>query len=146
MKKVEADPFAWEQKIVNRTLESSFVLRLARGYGQLMTNLPFEPDELLIHISNKLKLIDALNEKNSNFFGKFVNRFNREELDYVVLDGIAVRQLYEFADETLPLVIDVNSRYEIHREAVRELYNRAHTAITSAQADEDYGARDIQAP
>ena len=99
-----------------------------------------------MHISNKLKLIGMVNKKNTTFFGKLINKFTGEELEYVILNGIATKQLYDFADETPPSVIDLNSRYEIHREAVRELYNRAQVAITSAGSEEGYGARDVQAP
>jgi len=146
MKKIDVDPFSWKQKIQERLLESSVVLRIARGASQLMADLPFEPDELLVHVLNKLKLMDMVHERNLTLFGRLINKITREELDYIVLDGIAVRQLYEFADETLPLVIDVSSRYEIHREAVRALYNRAQTAIASSTSEEGYGARDVQAP
>ncbi len=133
MKKIEVDPFAWEQKTLKMMLDTNFRLRIARGVGQLMTNLPFEPDQLLVHISNKLKLNDAVFQRKTTFLGKLINRLTREDPDLIILDGIAARQLFEFADKPPPNDIDINSRYEVHRDIVRMLYNRAQRRILSQE-------------
>jgi len=146
MKKTEVDHETWAQNIGDWTYGSPVWRNVALGVALISEKMPFEPEELLVHISNKLKLIDMVNRKNTTFFGKFINKFTGEELEYVVLNGIATKQLYDFAGETPPSVIDLSSRYEIHREAVRELYNRAQTAITSTESEEGYGARDDRAP
>jgi hypothetical protein len=135
VKKTEFDHEVWSQNICDWTHGSPLWQRVALGVALISERMPFEPEELLVHVSNKLKLIDALNERNATFLGKLINKFTREELGFVILNGIAVKQLYEFADETPPSIVDINARYEIHREAVRELYNRAQKAISSQESD-----------
>ena len=102
MKEVEVDHEEWAQNIRDWTRGAPLWRHIALGVVSISERMPFEPAELLVHVSNKLKLIDIAIKKNTTFFGRLSNKFTGAEMEYVVLNGIAVKQLYELANAKPP--------------------------------------------
>ena len=123
MKKIEIDTYSYKAKIINRViLPSSFWIRTARKLGEAVARFPYEYEELMVHVSNKIKLLDVIRDKRSTALGRFLNRFAQEESEFIVLDGVVIKQLFDLIGETPPMEVDVRSSYRIPHEDVRSLY------------------------
>ena len=135
MKEVHTDQYSWKQKTMNNlVLPGSFAIRTSRRLGEIWATLPFEFDELMVHVSNKLKLLDVAINRNSTFFGRMYNKITGEELDFVVMDGIAVKQLFDMMGEEPPMPVDLKSQYRVGHEDLRRWYKLVEDAKSSSDS------------
>ncbi len=129
MKEVHIDHYSWKQKTINNLiLPVSFWLRTARRLGEAWAKFPFEYDELMVHVSNKIKLLDVTIARNSTFLGRMYNKITGEELDFVVLDGVVIKQLFDFMGEDPPMPVSLDSQYRVGHEDLRRWYKLAADA------------------
>ncbi|MBT4888143.1 MAG: hypothetical protein HON65_01130 [Rhodospirillales bacterium] len=131
MEKENSDSHSWEKKTKKVISNDSLHIRIAQGVGNAMMRLKFDPTNLLIHISNKLKILDWVIEKEKTFFGRLSNKIMGEELECVSLDGIVIKQLYEVVGKNPPMEIDLNASYKINHSTIRDLYDSAEKIINS---------------
>ena len=120
----------------NLILPSSFWLRAARRGGEIWAKFPFEYDELLVHVSNKIKLLDICIKRNSTFLGRIFNKITGEEVDVIILDGIVVKQLFDIIGEDPPMLIKLSASYRVDHEDMRKWYALAEDAKPTAQSDD----------
>jgi len=100
VKEAQPDPHTWPQKTLNNyVLPGSFLLRTARRLGEAWVKFPYEYDELMVHLSNKIKLLDVSIQRNGTYLGRLYNKFTGEDVDVIVLDGGVVKQLFDVIGE-----------------------------------------------
>lgn len=133
MREAREDPESWEQKTINRlALADSFWLRVARRLGEAWARRPYDYDELMVHVSNKIKLLDVAIARNSTLPGRMYNKITGEDLDFVVLDGLVVKQLFDFIGEKPPIAVSVSSKYRVGHKDLRRWHELALTAKSTA--------------
>ena len=135
MREVREDPNSWQQKTIdNLVLPGSFWLRVARRTGKAWERFSYEYDELMVHVSNKLKLLDVSIARNSTFLGRMYNKIFGEESDFVVLDGIVVKQLFDLIGEDPPVSVSSDSKYRVDHKDLRRWYELAANAKSASHS------------
>lgn len=115
-KLVEAPPSP-----VPELLKSSLGIKVARGAGELMSRLVYSEQELIVHLGNTLAQHDDDVANSKRLPGAILNWIMRKDLENVVLDGLVVKQAFEFAGVTPPQDLDIRTRYSVPAETVRLL-------------------------
>lgn len=90
-----------------------------------MRQLPFDPEQLEVHVYNKIKLLDFAIERDQSFIGKLWNKFAGVETEVIDLDGIVIQQLFEIIGVEPPEPAEKSKSYGIHHQTVRLWYSRA---------------------
>lgn len=103
-----------------------------------MSPLVCSYEDLLIHVSHKLKTTKSAIERNATFFGKIANKISGEELEDVVLDGLVLKQLYEIVALDNEPSADINTRYRIPYTQAKNLFERA---VENVSANKDAKSR-----
>ncbi len=122
---VSGDSQSWKQKSVDYGLDGKFIRPIYLGLGDLFARHRFEHDDLLVHVYNKIKMMDQVLERNFSLIGKLINKFHGEDVERIELYGMVLKQLYEIIGEEPPIPFDIAYSYQIPHLGVRELYNRA---------------------
>jgi hypothetical protein len=123
----KSDPDSWKAKTLNNLVipESGGILHWAHQAGELMRRLPFDPEQLEVHVSNKIKLLDVARESNQSFLGKFWNKIAGIETEKIELDGIVIKQLHEIIGEPVPSLTDPRGSFKMDHQIVRSWYSKA---------------------
>jgi hypothetical protein len=123
----KTDKSGWKAKTINNLVvpESGGVLKWSHQVGELMRQLPFDPEQLEVHVSNKIKILDAAREANQSFFGNLLNKFNGTECEKIELDGSTILQLFEIINDDPPASVDEQKSYQIDHQKVRHWYTQA---------------------
>ena len=129
MEKEDKNTGSWTKMTIERLYLPDFRLRVARAVGELASRWRYSDEELIVHVTNKVKHINLVIEKGSGFFGRLMNRMTREDPEYIVLDGLVVMQLHELIGQKPPVDIDINATYRAHHQEVRGLLERATKAV-----------------
>ena len=118
-----------EKKQEKSMPQDSFTLNIARGAGDSLSRLIYSPEDLLIHVSNKLILNEDVRENEASFFGRISNKMSGEDPNHITLDGIVITQLYEILGMDIPKSVEIRYQYNVNHEELRDLYARAKIII-----------------
>ncbi len=121
------NPDNWKTKTINNLVvpESGRILHWSHQVGELLRQLPFDPEQLEVHVSNKIKLLDAARETNQSFLGKYWNKIAGIETEEIELDGLVIRQLHEILDEPTPTTLNDLKTFKLNHQTVRDWYSKA---------------------
>ncbi|WP_085899432.1 hypothetical protein [Kiloniella majae] len=125
-----AAPKSWLFLFGKPPLEEPLNMKVARGYTQAVRTQEYSPENLLIHLSNRLNQLDQIREQEASFFGRLYNRMAGNDPRLITLDGTVIQQLYDTVEETPAITIDRQKLYEIDHAELRALYNQASQVIS----------------
>ena len=106
---------------VPELLKSSLGIKVARGAGELMSRLAYSEQELIVHIGNALAQHDYDVANSKKLTAAILSWIMPKDLANVVLDGLVVKQAFEFAGVEPPPDIDIRTRYSVPADTVRLL-------------------------
>lgn len=106
---------------VPELLKGDLGIRVARSAGEMASRLVYGEQELIVHLGNTLAQHDYDIANTKGFVGAILNWIMPKDHENVVLDGLVVKQAFEFAGDTPPEDIDINTRYHVPAETVRRL-------------------------
>ena len=140
MEEKKADESSWKAKTINNLVvpESGGGLKWSHQVGELMRQLPFDPEQLEVHVSNRIKLLDVTREKNQSFFGKLWNKIIGAECDKIDLDGIVIKQLFEIIGDEPPVSANGRKIYKIDHQIVRRWYSQAFPDGVGAKGEKRF--------
>ncbi|KKJ78748.1 hypothetical protein WH95_01345 [Kiloniella litopenaei] len=121
---------SWLSLLGKPPLEEPISMKVARGYTQAVRAQEYSPENLLIHLSNQLKQIDQIRDRENTLFGRIYNKMAGDNPRIVTLDGTVIQQLYDTAEQTPPIIIERQKLYEIDHAELRELYKQASKVIS----------------
>lgn len=104
--------------------------RWLRRLGETWARLRYEPDELLVHVANRLRQRDDMAAVGRTALGRLYNRVTGQDPDFIELDGLVIRQLFELIGEDPPLAIELKSIYRVPQEEVRHWHALAAEALS----------------
>ncbi|WP_417454619.1 hypothetical protein [Kiloniella sp.] len=120
-----AAPKSWLFLFGKPPLEEPLSMKVVRGYTQAIRAQEYSPENLLIHLSNQLKQIDQIRDRENTLFGRIYNKMAGDNPRIITLDGTIIQQLYDTVEETPIITIDRQKLYEIDHVELRTLYNKA---------------------
>jgi hypothetical protein len=94
-------------------------IRFARGLGDLMQRLVYTDDQLVLSVSNSLKLHDL---ERQSLMGKLLAMFAPLTGDPdIKIDGMRLQHLYKLAKSTPPVEIAISKTYAMEVKELRLL-------------------------
>ena len=83
------------------------------------------PDDLRVHLHNKLQLAKAARNRSAWLFGRIYNQMSGEEPDHIALTGARLVQVLEIVGRSTPDAIDHRTEYltpcDVATEALKAL-------------------------
>lgn len=111
--------------------------RWLRRLGETWARLRYEPDELMLHVANRLRQRDDMAAVGRTALGRLYNRVTGQDPDFIELDGLVIRQLFELIGEDPPIAVGLRSIYRVPQEEVRRWHALAGEALSPGRPRRD---------
>ena len=122
----------------------AFDFKVARGVGALAQRLVYSDEELLVSLSNSLKLREQEIEGRDSLTGRLMSLFvGQDPGDNIQVDGMRLKQLHDLAGSRSREEIDLNATYDTNLEYFRVLLDNARK---KAAARRQAGSKPSEAP
>jgi len=106
-----------------------FEFRVAKGVGALAQRLVYGEEELLVSLSNSLKLREQEIANRDSLTGRLMALFSgKDPGDSIQIDGKRLNQLHDLAGSTPREQINLNAFYDVNLEYFRVLLDKARKA------------------
>jgi len=135
LQEVPKDYFSWKRAIINSFPYAMFWHRVGRRIDGANAEVPYELYDLMVYLSTKIKLLDASIARNSTFLGRLYNKVMLEEVESAVLDGIAIKQLFDIIGEEPPMPIKLTSTYRVGLEDLKRWYGLAANVMPAPRSN-----------
>ena len=107
----------------------AFEFKVAEGVGALAQRLVYSDEELLVSLSNSLKLREQEIAERDSLKGRLMALFvGKDSGDSIRIDGMRLKQLHDLTGSTPREEINLNASYDINLEYFRVLLNKARKA------------------
>jgi len=103
----------------------------ARNLGDAFHRTRYTDEALLISLHNSLKLHEHSVRQSQSILGRLMALLGKPlaEPDKIEIDGMRVKQLFELADSTPPILVKINKNYFLDTAEVRSLLD----AVTNSR-------------
>lgn len=91
--------------------------------------IPFTPEQLVVSLSNSIKVREHELRWRSSFPGKLLLRFRRDKPETIVVDGKRLSHLFRLMDVLPSESIDPGANYEVDLAQLRTIVARAERMI-----------------
>lgn len=110
--------------------EYSFDIKVAQGVGSLVQRLVYTDHELVVSLSNSLKLREQEIEGRGTLAGRLMALFvGRDEGNTIQIDGMRLKQLSELSEAKPHQDILLAGMYIMNLEVFREMLRRARISV-----------------
>ncbi len=108
------------QPYMKMLVSSSPWLRFARGPGKQFGRLTYTDEQLVVTVSNRLKMQNAAFERSKTAFGRLCNFILWEDAHYIEFTGVHLGQLFRGGGLTVPDAVKGGTTYLVRRDVVEE--------------------------
>ena len=116
--------------------DSRFAFKVARGVGVLAQRLVYSDEELLVSLSNSLKLREQEIAQLGSFTSRLLSLFaGKDAGDSIRIDGMRLKQLHDLAGSRPRAEIDLNRLYDVNLAYFGVLLDEARKAANAKAAD-----------
>ena len=104
--------------------------KIVRGVADSFQRLVYAEDDLLVSLSNSLKLHESEVRDSRTFIGRFMSLFTETvNPEKITVDGMRLMQICDLAQKKLPLEISPGRNYEAGVQDLRRLVTEAEGVI-----------------
>ncbi len=110
----------------------AFDFKVAQGVGALAQRLVYSDDELLISLSNSLKLREQEIADSNSFTGRLMGLFTTKDTgDGIQVDGMRLKQLHDLTGSKPRKEINLNGLYDVNLAYFQMLLGNAREAAAA---------------